>query len=61
MIAPIFLLGRVVATPGALTALVVTGQPPANSRIRHQPGDRDDIPPTAAVENRVACATDGAS
>ena len=40
---------------------VVTGQPPANSRIRHQPGDRDDILSTAAAENRAASATDGAS
>ncbi len=39
MAAPLFDLGRVVATPGALNALVVAGQDPAELLERHRSGD----------------------
>ncbi len=41
-----------VATPGALNLLVVTGQDPAKLLERHQSGDWGDVPPEDARENR---------
>lgn len=36
---PLFPLGRVVATPGAIEALTSTGQTPSEFLVRHQAGD----------------------
>jgi hypothetical protein len=52
MAAPLFSLGRVVATPGALNALVEAGQDPGELLERHQSGDWGDIPREDAAENR---------
>lgn len=52
MAAPLFTLGRVVATPAALNALVMAGQDPGELLERHQSGDWGDVPPTDAAENR---------
>ncbi len=46
-----FCLGRVVATPGALNALVVAGQDPGELLDRHREGDWGDVPPEDAKEN----------
>lgn len=47
----LFHLGRVVATPGALNALVVAGQDPGELLDRHGAGDWGDVPPEDAREN----------
>jgi hypothetical protein len=52
MAAPLFPLGRVVATPGALNALVIAGQDPGELLERHASGDWGDVPPADAAENR---------
>jgi hypothetical protein len=52
MAAPLFPLGRVVATPAALNALVVDGQDPAELLDRHRSGDWGDVPREDAAENR---------
>ena len=52
MAAPLFSLGRVVATPGALNTLVKAGQDPGDLLQRHQSGDWGDIPREDAAENR---------
>lgn len=52
MAAPLFLLGRVVATPGALKLLVMAGQDPGELLDRHQSGDWGNVPPADAAENR---------
>lgn len=36
---PLFPLGRLVATPGAIDAFAATGQSPAEFLVRHQAGD----------------------
>ena len=48
----LFPLGRVVATPGALNALVAAGQDPADLLDRHRSGDWGNVPPEDAKENR---------
>jgi hypothetical protein len=40
-----FPLGKVVATPGALAALLASGQTPADFLARHQSGDWGDLCP----------------
>lgn len=52
MAASLFALGRIVATPGALNALVMDGQDPGELLERHQSGDWGDVPPADAAENR---------
>jgi hypothetical protein len=52
MATPLFPLGRVVATPGALNLLVVAGQDPRKLLERHRSGDWGDVPPEDARENR---------
>jgi hypothetical protein len=48
---PLFDLGRVVATPGALALLVSAGENPANLLERHASGDWGEVPPEDAREN----------
>lgn len=52
MAAPLFLLGRIVATPGALNALVMAGQDPGEFLEHHQSGDWGNVSPEDAAENR---------
>lgn len=52
MAALLFPLGRIVATPEALNALVVAGQDPGELLQRHQSGDWGDVSPADAAENR---------
>jgi hypothetical protein len=49
MAAPLFELGRLVATPGALAALA-PGEP-STLLSRHVSGDWGDVPPEDAAEN----------
>ncbi len=49
---PLFPLGRIVATPRALNALVMAGQDPGELLERHQSGDWGDVPHEDATENR---------
>ena len=50
MAAP-FGLGRVVATPGALSLLAATATDPAELLSRHASGDWGELPPEDAREN----------
>ena len=52
MAAPLFPLGRIVATPAALNALVMAGRDPGELLERHQSGDWGDVPSEDAAENR---------
>ena len=49
--APLFRLGQVVATPGALEALQRAGQDPLELLKRHQLGDWGEVPPEDKQEN----------
>ncbi|MDQ5809367.1 MAG: hypothetical protein M3358_01195 [Actinomycetota bacterium] len=49
--APLFSLGRVVATPAALTLLEGAGENPSELLDRHQHGDWGVVPLTDAKEN----------
>jgi hypothetical protein len=49
--APLFDLGRVVATPGAMTLLASAGVNPARLLERHASGDWGEVPPEDAREN----------
>ena len=49
--APLFDLGRVVATPGAMDLLVRAGENPAHLLERHASGDWGQVPPEDAREN----------
>jgi hypothetical protein len=49
--APLFDLGRVVATPGAMALLVSAGESPARLLERHAGGDWGEVPPEDAREN----------
>ena len=49
--APLFDLGRVVATPGALGVLAATVTDPVELLERHQGGDWGEVPPEDAREN----------
>ena len=51
MAAPLFDLGAVVATPGALGVLASTGTNPAGLLERHAGGDWGEVPPEDAREN----------
>ena len=49
--APLFDLGRVVATPGAMALLTSAGENPARLLERHASGDLGEVPPEDAREN----------
>jgi hypothetical protein len=51
---PLFTLGQVVATPGALAALEKTGQPPGDFLARHASGDWGEVPPEDIKENEFS-------
>ena len=46
-----FMLGKIVATPGALDLLERTSNDPIGFLIRHQQGDWGSVPPEDAEEN----------
>ena len=54
MTAVLFPLGRIVATPGALSLLVGTGVNPAELLERHRQRDWGDVPPADACENDLS-------
>lgn len=54
MAAPLFSLGQLVATPGALALLADTGESPALLLDRHVCGDWGEVPPEDARENELA-------
>ena len=49
--APLFDLGRVVATPGAMALLASAGENPARLLERHASGDCGEVPSEDAREN----------
>jgi hypothetical protein len=51
MMTPLFETGRLVATPGALNLLAVTGTNPLELIERHVSGGWGDVPPEDAKEN----------
>ena len=51
---PLFPLGQVVATPGALEALAQAGQSPAEFLRRHQMGDWGIVPEEDKAENELS-------
>ena len=51
---PLFPLGRVVATPGALAALEKAGQQPLDFLARHVHGDWGDLCDEDRNENRLS-------
>jgi hypothetical protein len=51
---PLFSLGQIVATPGALTALAKAGQTPTAFLSRHVTGDWGEIPEEDREENRLS-------
>ncbi len=51
MAAPLFPLGRLCATPGALDALAAAETPPSELLVRHASGDWGEIPPEDVREN----------
>jgi len=55
---PKFPLGRVVATVGALEALVQAGQKPEEFLARHQAGDWGEMPPEDIAENEFSLKND---
>ena len=51
---PLFTLGQVVATPGALAALEKAGQQPGDFLSRHVSGDWGEVPPEDIKENELS-------
>jgi len=51
---PLFTLGHVVTTPGALAALEKAGQQPGDFLARHVSGDWGEVPPEDIKENEVS-------
>ena len=51
---PLFSLGQVVATPGALRALYAADDEPLHYMLRHQRGDWGEVPPEDAAENELS-------
>jgi hypothetical protein len=49
---PLFLLGKIVATPGALASLEGAKQPPTCFLARHANGDWGELDPTDVAENK---------
>jgi hypothetical protein len=54
MTAVLFPLGRIVATPGALSLLTIAGVNPAGLLERHRRGDWGDVPTEDARENEFS-------
>jgi hypothetical protein len=54
MTAVLFPLGRIVATPGALSLLAATATDPAQLLSRHASGDWGEVPPEDARENELS-------
>jgi hypothetical protein len=48
---PLFTLGHVVATPGALAAIEKSGQQPGEFLVRHVSGDWGEVPPESIQQN----------
>ena len=55
---PLFTLGQVVATPGALAALEKAGQQPGDFLARHASGDWGEVPPEDIKENEFSLRQD---
>jgi hypothetical protein len=53
---PLFPLGQIVATPGALAALERAKQPPTCFLARHAIGDWGELEPTDVAENECSVA-----
>jgi len=53
---PLFPLGQIVATPGALAALERAKQPPTCFLARHAVGDWGELEPTDVAENEYSVA-----
>jgi hypothetical protein len=51
---PLFDLGQLVATPGALAALEKSGQSPMDFLMRHVSGDWGEIPEEDRQENQIS-------
>ena len=51
---PLFPLGQVVATPGALRVLYEADDEPLHYMLRHQQGDWGEVPPEDAAENELS-------
>ena len=51
---PLFTLGQVVATPGALAAIEKAGQQPGEFLARHVSGDWGEVPPEDIKENEFS-------
>ncbi len=51
---PLFPLGRLVATPGALALLAGADEDPAELLARHASGDWGEVPPEDARENELS-------
>jgi hypothetical protein len=51
---PLFPLGQIVATPGALAALARAQQPPTCFLARHASGDWGELEPTDVAENEYS-------
>jgi len=51
---PLFTLGHVVATPGALAALEKAGQQPVDFLARNANGDWGEVPPEDSKENQFS-------
>lgn len=51
---PLFTLGRIVATPGALAALERAKQLPTSFLGRHATGDWGELEPTDVAENKYS-------
>ena len=51
---PLFTLGHVVATPGALAVLEKAGQQPGEFLARHVSGDWGEVPPEDIEENEFS-------
>jgi hypothetical protein len=51
---PLFTLGQVVATPGALAALEKAGQQPGDFLARHVSGDWGELDPGDIKENELS-------
>jgi hypothetical protein len=51
---PLFTLGRVVATPGALASIGVSGDDRSTYLARHQSGDWDEIDAHDRKENQLS-------
>ena len=51
---PLFTLGQVVATPGALATIEKSGQQPGDFLSRHVSGDWGEVPPEDIKENELS-------